>query len=128
MSVMNLHRLGLAIITCGLLTAADTARAEVPPCRLHFTFYGNQHTQGTLDTKAGEACSSRIWVNSVTTITSIQLLQRPANGRALATGPSTFRFQPNKGFKGQDAMTIRINATGAKGKGWAVVTLRISVD
>jgi hypothetical protein len=120
--------IGLVIVICGALLSATNAGAQEPACRLHFTFYGNQHTQGSLDAKAGQACSSLIGVNSVTRVMSIEFLQRPKHGTVSATSPSSFRFRPNKGFAGQDSMTIRINATGAKGRGWAIVTLRISVN
>jgi hypothetical protein len=107
---------------------STSAFANDPACLEAYTFRGDQHTEGSLETRPGKACTSRIRAFGNTTMRSIQVVQAPKNATVTILSESSYRFAPRANFSGQDSMVLRFNMNGNANKpSSGTVTFRITV-
>jgi hypothetical protein len=112
------------------LLAAGSAQAQDTRCGGGFSARAGQHSQAYIDTRPGKPCSVIGYALGHSRGSSgIAITSGPRHGRASATSTG-FRYAPNPGFRGKDAVTVRFNWNGPPSNrpSSGLVTFHITVE
>jgi len=114
-----------ALVALAALTSAATADCRYMAFRFSVTQSGSYSTTGV--STNGGVCATRFWSSGTNHFTSGSIAARPSNGTLTETGALSFRYKPQRGFKGVDR-SLRICGVDGSGSGCATLTYNITVQ
>ena len=118
--------LALIVGTAGSMSASPSPALAATDCPklVELTDWG-QNSTGDISVAAGESCLFPITMRG--TVTSSEILQKPAHGKLKKLNATTYEYKPKARYKGSDSFAIKATGQGPTASGTSVITVQATI-